>query len=153
MSCNETDFLFPLSADIYYPQVIQTPSGKMSKSWTIDRTVVLNATPVGGAGAEDIRPETFVQYEGKLIGRVKQDIRIPSTSGTQAPTNILITNIRTCYGEILYKETAGPRSGYGTIYEVATFEPFLNPFGQIEYYKVLLRKTDNQILLSNEESS
>ena len=45
---------------------------------------------------------------------------------------------------LIYKETAGPRAGRGTIYEVATLEPFLGPFNDIEYFKVLLRKTENQ---------
>jgi hypothetical protein len=56
----------------------------------------------------------------------------------------LLTYIRTSNGEIIYKETAGVRSGRGTIFEIATLEPFLGPFNQIEYYKMVWRKTENQ---------
>jgi hypothetical protein len=45
---------------------------------------------------------------------------------------------------VFYKETAGPRTGRGTIYEIGTFEPFIGPFGEIEYYKMLWRRTENQ---------
>ena len=45
---------------------------------------------------------------------------------------------------MIYKETAGPRSGKGTIYEMATVEPFTGPFGSVEYFKMLWRRTENQ---------
>ena len=85
-----------------------------------------------------------MQYENKLIARVKADPRTSSTSADNAISNILVTNIRFEDDSLLYKETAGPRSGRGTIYEVATVEPFTGPFGSIEYYKILLRRTENQ---------
>jgi hypothetical protein len=46
--------------------------------------------------------------------------------------------------QLVYKETAGPRAGRGTIYEVGTLEPFVGPFGDIEYFKMLWRRTENQ---------
>ena len=142
--CETTDFLYPMKADIYYPLIKQTQYGQATKDWIYDRTIVCNATPVGGAGSEDIKPETFLQYENKLIARVKADPRTSSTSADNAISNILVTNIRFEDDRLLYKETAGPRSGRGTIYEVATVEPFTGPFGSIEYYKILLRRTENQ---------
>lgn len=147
MSCETIDFLYPFFADVYYPTVTQTPSGKIRKEWTLDKTIVCNAASVGGAGTEEIKPEAFIQYEGKLIARSKSDIRIMSDGVSQSPSNILITNIRNCAGELIYKETAGPRSGEGSVYELATVEPFVGPFGSIEYYKMLWRKTDNQVII------
>ena len=144
MSCETIDFLYPFFADVYYPTVTQTASGKIRKEWTLDKTIVCNAASVGGAGTEEIKPETFVQYEGKLIARAKSDIRIMADGSSQSPSNVLITNIRNCSGEIIYKETAGPRAGEGSVYELGTIEPFVGPFGSIEYYKMLWRKTDNQ---------
>jgi len=144
MSCNNPDFLYPMFADIYYPTVTQGRMGQIEKTWVLDKTIVCNATTIGGAGTEEIRPEVFVQNEGKLIARSKVDLRYNSESLKQAPTNIIITNIRLCDGTLVYKETAGPRAGLGTVYELGTIEPFINPFGQIEYYKMLWRKTENQ---------
>lgn len=144
MICETPDIYYPMQADVYYPVVTQGQFGQIVKEWILDRTITCNATPVGGAGQENIKPETFLQYENKLIARAKTDIRITSRGSNEAMGNILITNIRNSNGELLYKETAGPRAGRGTIYEVGTLEPFVGPFGNIEYYKLLWRRTENQ---------
>jgi hypothetical protein len=143
-SCETTDFLYPMKADIYYPIIDQNQYGQAKKNWVFDRTVVCNATSVGGAGTEELKPEVFLQYKDKLVSRTKSDIRISSNGDSNADSNILVTNIRSANDLIIYKETAGPRSGKGTIYEVATLEPFINPFGEIEYYKMVWRRTENQ---------
>jgi hypothetical protein len=133
-----------MKADLYYPIIKQNQYGQATKDWVFDRTIICNATPVGGAGSEDIKPETFLQYENKLIARVKLDPRTSLANSDNAISNILITNIRLEDDSLLYKETAGPRSGRGTIYEVATVEPFIGPFKSVEYYKMVLRRTENQ---------
>jgi hypothetical protein len=143
-TCETTDFLYPMKADVYHPIIKQTQYGQATKDWVYDRTIVCNATPVGGAGSEDLKPEVFLQYENKLIARVKSDPRTSSTSADNAVTNILVTNIRFEDDSLLYRETAGPRAGRGTIYEVATVEPFTGPFKSVEYYKLVLRRTENQ---------
>jgi hypothetical protein len=144
MICESTDFMYPMLADIYYPIIAQGVYGEVKKEWVFDRTVACNAASVGGAGQEDIKPEVFLQYENKLVSRSKTDLRISSNQSKEATTNILVTNIRNANGQLIYKETAGPRSGKGTIYEVGTLEPFVGPFGNIEYYKMLWRRTENQ---------
>jgi len=142
--CPETDFMYPMMADIYYPVITQTDYGQATKKWVLDRTIILNATPVGGAGQEDIKPEIFLQYENKLVGRVKEDPRISTSNGSNAITNILVANIRNAQEVLIYRETAGVRANRGTIYELGTVEPFTGPFGSIEYYKMLLRRAENQ---------
>jgi hypothetical protein len=144
MECETPDFMFPLYADIYYPIITQGAYNEVKKEWVFDRTIICNASPVGGAGEEDIKPAEFLQYENKLVARSRTDLRITSNENKQAVTNILITNIRNMGGELIYKETAGTRKGRGTIYEVATLEPFLGPFNTIEYYKMLWRRSENQ---------
>jgi hypothetical protein len=144
MNSCDIDFLYPMKADIYYPIITQNQYGQPNKSWVFDRTVICNATPVGGAGTEELKPEVFMQYKDKLIARSKIDIRISENNEPYAESNILITNIRSVNGLVIYKETAGPRSGKGTIYEVGTLEPFIGPFGDIEYYKMVWRRSENQ---------
>ena len=141
-ACDSTDFIYPMKADVYYPIITQNSYGQPNKEWVFDRTVSCNATSVGGAGTDELKPEVFLQYEGKLVSRSRYDIRISSEGTENAISNILITNIRTASDSLIYKETAGPRAGRGTIYEVATLEPFINPFGSIEYYKMLWRRTE-----------
>lgn len=136
--------MYPMKADIYYPVITQTDYGQASKKWVLDRVIILNATPVGGAGQEDIKPEIFLQYENKLVGRIKEDPRMSTSNGSNAITNILVTNIRNAQDILIYKETAGVRAGRGTIYELGTVEPMTGPFGSIDYYKMLLRRAENQ---------
>jgi hypothetical protein len=131
-------------ADVYYPIITQGPFGEIKKEWVFDRTISCNATSVGGAGSEQIKPDMFLQYEDKLVVRSRGDLRIKSNLSQEATTNILITNIRLSHGQLIYKETAGPRAGKGTIYEVGTLEPFTGPFNNIEYYKMLWRRTESQ---------
>ena len=142
--CPETDFMYPMKADIYYPVISQTDYGQATKKWILDRVIILNATPVGGAGQEDIKPEIFLQYENKLVSRIKEDPRMSTSNGSNAITNILVANIRNAQDVLIYKETAGVRAGRGTIYELGTVEPMTGPFGSIDYYKMLLRRAENQ---------
>lgn len=142
--CESTDFMYPMKADVYYPIITQGEYGQPKKDWVFDKTIACNATSVGGAGQENIKPETFLQYENKLIARTKSDPRITSQKDTNAITNILITNIRHANDEVIYKETAGVRSGRATIFEVATVEPYVSPFNTVEYYKMLWRRAENQ---------
>jgi hypothetical protein len=142
--CPETDFMYPMKADIYYPIISQTDYGQATKKWVLDRVIILNATPVGGAGQEDIKPEIFLQYENKLVSRIKEDPRMSTSNGSNSITNILVANIRNAQDVLIYKETAGVRAGRGTIYELGTVEPMTGPFGSVDYYKMLLRRAENQ---------
>jgi hypothetical protein len=146
MGCcdDTTDFVYPMLADVYYPIITQGPFGEIKKEWVFDRTISCNATSVGGAGSEQIKPDMFLQYEDKLVVRSRGDLRIKSNQSQEATTNILITNIRLSHGQLIYKETAGPRAGKGTIYEIGTLDPFTGPFNNIEYYKMLWRRTESQ---------
>ena len=144
MSCEDTDFQYPMKADIYYPILTQGSFGELEKEWVFDRTVVCNATPFNRRGTEDLKAEMFIQYDNALIARTKSDIRFSSQESGQAITNILVTNVRFGSDVLVYKETAGPRAGKGTIYELATFEPFVGPFASIEYYKMVWRRTESQ---------
>jgi hypothetical protein len=59
-------------------------------------------------------------------------------------TNVIVTNIRDQNGSEIYLETSGPRSGKSTIFEIATQDPFVGPFGSTEYYKLIIRRSENQ---------
>jgi hypothetical protein len=136
--------MYPMKADLYYAIISQSEYGQPKKTWIYDRSIVCNATPLGGASKEEIKPEVFLQNNGQLVARTKNDPRTSSQESNNAITNILVTNIRNANDDILYRETAGPRSGRATIYEFATVEPFIGPFGDIQYYKILWRRAENQ---------
>lgn len=144
LCCPEPDFFYPMNADVYYPIITQNEYGQPNKQWVLDRTFICNATTAGSNSSEEIKPDMFLQYQDKLVARSKTDIRISSNNENNAITNILISNIRNANNELIYKETSGPRSGRGTIFEIAAIQPFLNPFGDIEYYRMVWRRTENQ---------
>jgi hypothetical protein len=142
--CEDTDFIYPMKADVYYPIITQGGYGQPKKDWVFDKTIACNAEPVGGDGTENIKAESFLQLQNKLMVRTKNDPRVSSQKENNAVTNILITNIRHSNDELIYKETAGVRSGRATIYEVATVQPFVGPFRTTEYYKMIWRRAENQ---------
>jgi hypothetical protein len=143
-TCESTDFIFPLLADIYYPLTEQGAYGNVKKTWVLDRGICCNFNSSGNAGGEDVKPNANITKEMILIGRTKTDVRISSLDDRNSITNVIITNIRTSDGEHIYKETAGPRSGKSTIFEVAAYDPFVGPFGRIEHYALVIRRSENQ---------
>lgn len=142
--CESTDFVYPMLCDVYYPITAQNVYGQIKKDWVYDKTIATNATPVGTLQEDEVRPKFLLQFENLLLGRVRSDIRISENGDENPITNILVTNIRTSAGELIYKETSGQRTGRGTIYEIASQEPMVGPFGNIDYYKIVLRRTENQ---------
>jgi hypothetical protein len=144
MICEEPDFIFPMQADVYYPIVDQGVYGNVKKTWVLDKTIAGNFNSVGGAGKEEITPNVNITQKTSLIGRVKTDIRISSLDTPHSMTNIILTNIRDKNCNYIYTETAGPRAGKSTIFEIATQEPFVGPFGGIEYYNLVVRRSENQ---------
>jgi hypothetical protein len=142
--CEDTDFMYPMKADIYYPIITQGEYGQPKKDWVFDKTVACNVEAAGGSSTENVKADTFLQLQNKLMARTKSDPRISSQKESNSLTNILITNIRHSNDELIYKETAGVRIGRGTIYEVATVEPFVGPFRTTEYYKMIWRRAENQ---------
>jgi hypothetical protein len=145
MACGDkTDFIFPMEADVYHPIVEQGALGNVKKTWVLDRTIACNLAPAGTAWKEEVKPNINITQDGILMGRVKDDIRFSSRESGNAITNVIITNIRDKNCNPLYIETSGPRAGKSTIFEVATNEPFAGPFGNVEYYKLVIRRSENQ---------
>jgi len=145
MACGDkTDFIFPMEADVYHPIVEQGALGNVIKTWVLDRTIACNLAPAGTAWKEEVKPNINITQDGLLMGRVRDDIRFSSRDAGNAITNVIITNIRDKNCNPLYIETSGPRAGKSTIFEVATNEPFSGPFGNVEYYKLVVRRSENQ---------
>ena len=142
--CEVTDFMFPMQADIYYPIVEQGAYGNVSKTWVLDRTIACSLTGAGSALKEEIKPNVNITQNTVVIGRAKTDIRVSSRDSNASITNVIVTNIKDSNCNDVYLETSGPRAGKSTIFEIATQEPFVGPFGGVEYYKLVLRRSENQ---------
>lgn len=148
-----------MAVDIYYALEIQLPNGKMQREWFLDRTARCNFHYYKTRRKEHefkYDKDKFYQLDTTLIGRMPVDVR-KSSEGEYFPlSHISLTNIRagdcnegaTSY----YIETDGVQTP--TLFEVRTAIPFINPFGQIEYYKVELARQDLQelnILVEDED--
>ena len=144
MSCNTPGAMYPLKADIYYPAVSQSPFGEVTKVWTKDRTLVCNLSSAGSRFSEQLDPNVDISIEDMLIGRFKEDIRISSDDEGLSLTNIAVTDIKDRNSNNIYIETSGEREDLSTIFEVATVTPQLGPFGTVDYYRVILRRSENQ---------
>lgn len=142
--CESTDFVYPLLADIYYPIVDQAIYGNVKKQWILNKTIATNFNSVGTAGKEEITPNVNITQEGLLVGRSRSDLRISAEGSNNSITNVIVTNIRDRFGNSIYNETSGPRAGKSTIFEIATVEPFVGPFGSTEYFKLVIRRSENQ---------
>jgi len=143
-TCESTDYLFPMLADIYYPIVEQGAYGNVKKNWVLDKTIACQLNKAGTANKEEIRPEVKLLQDSSLVGRVRTDIRFSSEEERNSLTNILITNVRDKNGNVIYLETSGLRSGQPTIFELMTFEPLVGPFGNVEHYKIIVKRSENQ---------
>jgi hypothetical protein len=142
--CETTDFIFPMQADIFHPIVEQGAYGNIKKQWILDRTVACNLTPAGSAFGEDVKPNVNITQELLLMGRTRTDVRISMQDAQNSITNVIITNIKDKLGNPVYVETSGPRAGKSTIFEIATNEPYLGPFGSVEHYNLVVRRSENQ---------
>jgi hypothetical protein len=144
MDCGSKDPIYPMQADIFYPEVSQGAYGNVSKAWMKDRTLVCSLGPAGSRFREELTPNVDISIESLLVGRFKEDIRFSKDDRGKAMTNIVISNVKGRNCEEIYVEPAGPRKNQSTIFEVATVTPHVGPFGKVEYYRVILRRSENQ---------
>jgi len=109
----------------------------------LDQTLIGYAEILGAVEKDGLKNNTFFEYEGKLIGRTKLDPRV-SVEGIRYPiTSILITNIQNASnGLMFYIED----DGEPTVYEVMAVEPYVNPWNEIEYYKIMFNRSDRQVM-------
>lgn len=143
-TCEKTDFMYPLLADVYYPVVDTGAYGNLKKTWVLDKTIACAFNPGGLKNKKDVNAEANINIDNSIAGRVRSDITQSTTDSLYSLTNIVITNIRDINGNLIYNESAGPRSGKATLFEVATFNPIVGAFGKTEYYKLILRRSENQ---------
>lgn len=144
ISCEGTDFKFPMLADIYHPVIEAGTYGSVTKQWLLDRTIAGNFIRAGSQQKEELVVNIDLTQDSLLIARVRSDVRFSDANEPNALTNILITNIRDKDGNPYYVETAGKRINQPTVFEIATVQPFVNPFREIEHYTLILRRSENQ---------
>jgi hypothetical protein len=144
-SCfDDFDFIYPLSMEIYYPVVDQGAYGNVKKQWILDQTVKCFFNPAGRKYKTDVQADVNITIDNAIVGRVPFDITQSSRENLNSMTNIIITNIKDVNGNLIYNESAGIRKGKATIFEVATINPIIGAFADVDYYKIVIRRSDNQ---------
>jgi hypothetical protein len=143
MLCEGTDFAFPMQADIYHAITTSDAFGAQIKRWVPDRTVACSFASAGSAFKEEVVPNVNITINQVLVGRTKTDPRI-SSYDKEGITSVVITNIKDATGANVFIETTGKRKSESTIFEIATIQPYIGPFGSIEYYKILLKRSESQ---------
>lgn len=139
-----------MDMDIYYSTENQDKFGKDVSTWTLDRTIIGYAEILGPVEKDGLKADQFFEYQGKLIGRAKEDPRTSLEGLNYSINNIIITNI--CghsSGQEFYTESYGDRSGLSTIFEIMAVEPYVNPWNEIEYYKIMFNRSDKQLIFSD----
>jgi hypothetical protein len=136
--------MFPMQVDVFYPIVEQGAYGNIKKQWILDKVIACHFTTAGLKAKEEIVPNVNITQDTLIKGRVKTDIRISNLDDQNSLTNVILTNIQDKNCNNIYIETSGIRAGKSTIFEVASQEPFVGPFGNIEHYKLILRRSENQ---------
>lgn len=139
-----TDIVYPLTMDIYYPIIEQGPYGNVKKEWIFNGSYSCFFNPAGRKFKQDTQPNTNVTLDNSLVGRVREDILTSLEKNQVSMTNVLITNIRGVDGVPIYTESSGVRAGKPTLFEISTYNPIVGAFGTTEYYKVVIARSDNQ---------
>lgn len=127
-------------AEVFYPTVNQGAYGNVDKEWVLDKIIVGNFVK----SKSGLEPDPLIKREQVLECRIKSDIRVSTNSTDRAITNIIVSNIKDRNGNEIYVERSGPRKGLSTMFEVVTQDPHIGPFGDIEYYDLILRRSENQ---------
>jgi len=142
-----SDFKFSMNFDIYYASQEQDKYGIEENIWSWNQTLSGYAEVLGSVDKEALKTGKFNEYEDKLIGRSKLDPRIDLNGIYHPITSILVTNIRDIQtSQHYFIEAAGDRDGLSTVYEIFAVEPYVNPWNEIEYWKILFNRSDTQAL-------
>lgn len=117
--------------------------GTITRTWTYDRT------ERGTLKQSKTRMYEVAQqnsWDDVLVGQTEEDLRIDSNGVLHAPSEVLITFV------LPHRiETAGPRKGLNTTYELRSSSPVEGPFGEVIHFDVqLVRSTDQDIELSED---
>lgn len=141
MFCNIN---YPLKADVYYAEESQNDFGEIDKAWEFNRTIKVDMNTSTNYKDQQVQPDQFFWVQDMLNGMTDEDVRVAENHLPHSLTNILITNIRNSSGTVIYYESAGERVGLPTLYEISGLLPHNDPWGNIDYYKLVLKRSELQ---------
>jgi hypothetical protein len=130
---------------VYYSVQTQDIFGKIQREWVYDRT---ERGMVRQINREMYMVSTTNIWDDVLSGQSEEDLRIDSNGNLYPASEVLVTFIKP---KLI--ETAGPRKGLNTTYELRKSTPVEGPFGEVMHFDIVLtRSTTQDIELSEDET-
>lgn len=129
---------------VYYSTQTQDPFGGISRTWTFDRTEA-------GLVKQTQRQMYLVgeqnTWNDMLEGVSEEDLRIDSNGNLYAPSEVLVTFVTP-----KMIDTAGPRMGLNTTYELRGSSPVEDAFGVTVHFDIQLARSIDQDVVLSEDS-
>jgi hypothetical protein len=119
---------------VYYSTQSQDGYGRITRTWTFDRTERGFVKAVTNYAVDDRN-----SWNQTLKGVSEEDLRINEEGELFAPSEVLVTFI-----EPAFIETAGPRKGLPTTFELRGSNPVLGPFGEVLHFDIMLVRSADQ---------
>jgi hypothetical protein len=134
-SCLDS-LLYDTEFDVYVSKQSQDEYGAITREWVFDRNERGTVTPV----RSDYQVNNQNLQRGDLKGHSEEDLRIDANGNLYPITEILIAITH----PPVYIETAGPRLGLPTLYELRQSTPIVGPFGEVLHFDILLVRSIDQ---------
>ena len=145
-----TDIFFPMKCDIYYATETQDKYGKMVKNWSLGNTLDCTLYTPNEKKMDDFKFEDyrFLKLDEFVVGRIKFDPRQSDVESYYPMSHILVTNIRSngCNDQLLFFESTETYEKKATVFELRSCRPYIGPYSTIEYFKLVLQRSDTQEL-------
>ena len=137
---------YPLRADVYYSTTTQNKFGELVREWYLDKIISCRVASSTNYKDQNVFPEQRMHVSDQINVQTPEDVRVDSLGEVHSLTDILISAIRIPCGQQLYIETVGERKGMPSLYEVAAFSPHVDPFNTLDYIKLVLNRSDEQVV-------
>jgi hypothetical protein len=121
---------------VYFSTQTQDEWGAVRRAWRFDRTErgTVRQPKQMMFSVGDINA-----WNEHLVGHSEEDLRIDSDGNLYAPTEVLVTFVNP-----KYIETAGPRQGLPTTFELRSSTPVEGPFGEVLHFDIQLSRSSDQ---------
>jgi hypothetical protein len=144
------EILFPMKADIYYSNTVQTQYGNVAKEWIFDRNVKCSMiTDMADRSFTDelkTKGTDFI-YDSNAYFRCPEDIRKDKNGKYHPITAIAVTNATDPNGERVWINGQNLRLEEGAVstkYEIKTIVPTFDFNHNLRHWRIFLTKTQNQ---------
>ena len=128
---------------VYFSVQTQDVYGRVERAWVFDRT---ERVLVKQRQPEMYQVSELNMWNDILLGHSEEDLRINSNGDLYAPSEVLVTFIKP---KLI--DTAGPRKGLNTTYELRASSPVEGAFGEVIHFDIqLVRSPDQDVVLSED---